>query len=60
MIVLGVNGKLDGHDPAAALVVDGRLAAAVEEERLCRVKHAPTRCRTTRSPGVWPRNRHDA
>lgn len=28
-----------GHDPAAALLVDGRLAAFVAEERLSRVKH---------------------
>ena len=27
------------HDPAAALVVDGRIAAAAEEERFTRRKH---------------------
>jgi len=27
------------HDSAAALVVDGRIVAAVAEERLCRKKH---------------------
>lgn len=40
-IVLGLNGLRGvGHDAAAALVVDGRLAAAVEEERLVRKKRA--------------------
>src|SRR6266581_9761187 len=28
-----------GHDSAAALVVDGRLVAAAAEERFCRQKH---------------------
>ena len=28
-----------GHDSAAALVIDGNLVAAVAEERLCRKKH---------------------
>jgi carbamoyltransferase len=41
-VVLGVNGSgAVGHDPAAALIIDGRLVAAVEEERLARVKRAP-------------------
>jgi len=35
--VLGVNAVF--HDPAAALVVDGRVVAAAEEERLSRRKH---------------------
>lgn len=39
MITLGLAGAI-GHDPAAALFVDGRLIAAVEEERLIRRKHA--------------------
>ncbi|KZS62526.1 MAG: hypothetical protein K2X56_17700 [Mycobacterium pseudokansasii] len=29
-----------GHDAAAALMVDGRVVAAVEEERLSRLKHS--------------------
>lgn len=29
-----------GHDPSAALIKDGRLIAAAEEERFVRVKHA--------------------
>ncbi len=29
-----------GHDPASALLIDGELVAAVEEERLIRDKHA--------------------
>ena len=39
MIVLGLGGAV-GHDPAAALVVDGRVIAAAEEERFNRDKHA--------------------
>ena len=39
MIVLGLGGAV-GHDPAAALVVDGRVVAAAEEERFNRIKHA--------------------
>jgi carbamoyltransferase len=40
-VVLGLNGaRGSGHDAAAALVIDGRLAVAVEEERLARVKRA--------------------
>jgi carbamoyltransferase len=35
--VLGINGVF--HDPAAALVVDGRTIAAAEEERFSRRKH---------------------
>ena len=38
-ITLGLSGAI-GHDPAAALFVDGKLVAAVEEERLLRRKHA--------------------
>jgi carbamoyltransferase len=37
MRVLGVNAVF--HDPAAALVVDGELVAAAEEERFSRRKH---------------------
>lgn len=33
----------DGHDPAACLMKDGEIVAAVEEERFVRVKHAPSR-----------------
>src|SRR4051794_25051711 len=36
-VVLGVNAVF--HDPAAALVVDGRIVAAAEEERFSRRKH---------------------
>ncbi len=48
MKVLGYNGGLDGyllkvgdsgHDAAAALVVDGEVVAACEEERFTREKH---------------------
>jgi len=37
MRVLGINAIF--HDPAAALVVDGRTVAAAEEERFSRRKH---------------------
>ncbi|MFJ9100100.1 carbamoyltransferase [Streptomyces sp. NPDC102405] len=37
MRVLGINALF--HDPAAALVMDGRIAAAAEEERFSRRKH---------------------
>src|SRR3954453_15568235 len=35
--VLGINAIF--HDPAAALVVDGHVVAAAEEERFSRRKH---------------------
>jgi carbamoyltransferase len=37
MRILGVNAVF--HDPAAALIVDGRVVAAAEEERFTRRKH---------------------
>src|ERR687889_257350 len=37
MRVLGVNALF--HDPSAALVVDGHVVAAAEEERFSRRKH---------------------
>lgn len=37
MILLGLNAF--HGDSAAAIMIDGQLVAAVEEERLCRVKH---------------------
>jgi carbamoyltransferase len=42
MIVLGIVGgpRIGYQDPGATLVRDGRVAAAVEEERLVRQKHA--------------------
>lgn len=43
MFYLGINGGwVSWHDPAAALVEDGKIIAAVEEERFGTVKHAPT------------------
>jgi carbamoyltransferase len=40
-IVIGLNGSEGiGHDSGAALVIDGRVVAAVEEERLSRSKRA--------------------
>lgn len=38
MITLGINAAF--HDSAAALVIDGRLVAAAEEERFTHIKHA--------------------
>ena len=35
LTVLGLSGALS-HDPSAALYIDGKLIAAVEEERLVR------------------------
>ena len=37
MITLGLNACF--HDPAAALIRDGKLIAAAEEERFTRIKH---------------------
>ena len=37
MRVLGINAIF--HDPSAALVIDGRIVAAAEEERFNRRKH---------------------
>ena len=38
-IILGLAGAV-GYDSAAAIVIDGQLVAAVEEERLIRKRHA--------------------
>ena len=37
MRILGINAVF--HDPAAALVIDGQIVAAAEEERFSRRKH---------------------
>jgi carbamoyltransferase len=42
VIILGLSGALN-HDPSAALVVDGEVVAAAEEERFIREKHARNR-----------------
>ncbi|MEZ5595048.1 MAG: carbamoyltransferase C-terminal domain-containing protein [Pseudomonadales bacterium] len=42
MIILGLSGAL-GHDPSAALIADGEIVAAAEEERFLRDKHAKGR-----------------
>ena len=39
MIILGLSGAIS-HDASAALYIDGKLIAAIEEERLIRDKHA--------------------
>ena len=40
MNILGIHGgvSINQHDPAAALICDGKLIASVEEERLVRIK----------------------
>jgi carbamoyltransferase len=42
MIVLGLHGgvTIGQHEPGAALIVDGRIVAACEEERYLRIKSA--------------------
>ncbi len=42
MIILGLSGALN-HDPSAALLIDGEIVAAAEEERFIRDKHAKNR-----------------
>jgi len=42
VIILGLSGAL-GHDPSAAVLVDGEVVAAAEEERFVREKHAKNR-----------------
>ena len=39
MIILGISGAVF-HEASAALIIDGKLVAAAEEERFIRVKHA--------------------
>ena len=39
MNILGLSGAV-GHDCSAAILVDGKLIAAAEEERFLRDKHA--------------------
>ncbi len=39
MRILGVSGALD-HDASAAILVEGQVIAAAEEERFTRIKHA--------------------
>lgn len=40
MKVLGFGGPFFLHDPAAAILIDGKIIAAAEEERFIREKHA--------------------
>jgi carbamoyltransferase len=37
MVILGLNAY--HGDSSAAIIVDGKLIAAIEEERICRIKH---------------------
>ena len=43
MKILGCGGIFFRHDPAAAVLIDGKVVAAAEEERFVREKHAPGR-----------------
>jgi len=60
VIILGLSGAL-GHDPSAALLIDGEVVAAAEEERFVRDKHAKNRMPLEsaryclRAAGVSPR-----
>jgi len=60
LIILGLSGAL-GHDASAAILVDGHVLAAAEEERFVRVKHARNRMPIEaaryclRAAGVSPR-----
>jgi len=38
MIILGINGNRREHNSAASILIDGRLIASVEEERMSRIK----------------------
>src|SRR3989338_6542880 len=38
MNILGLSGST--HDPAASLISDGKVVAAIEQERIIRKKHA--------------------
>ena len=38
MIILGINGNRREHNSAAAILIDGKLVASVEEERISRIK----------------------
>jgi predicted NodU family carbamoyl transferase len=40
MIILGIHGgfTVHQHDPAAALIIDGKVHTVIEEERLLRIK----------------------
>lgn len=38
MVILGINGNRREHNSAAAILIDGRLVASVEEERISRIK----------------------
>lgn len=38
MIILGINGNRREHNSAASILVDGKLIASVEEERISRIK----------------------
>lgn len=53
MFLLGIS--CDYHDAAAALIHDGKIVAAVEEERLSRLKH-DNALPDAPSPPAWRRS----
>ena len=55
MITLGINAAF--HDSAAALVVDGEVLAAAEEERFTRIKHGKRPRAVHRLGAAVPRDR---
>lgn len=38
MVILGINGNRREHNSAASVLIDGKLIASVEEERISRIK----------------------
>lgn len=38
MVILGINGNRREHNSAASILIDGKLIASVEEERISRIK----------------------
>ena len=51
--ILGISAFY--HDSAAALVVDGEIVAAAQEERFTRKKHDCGISRYTPSTTAWPK-----
>jgi carbamoyltransferase len=38
MVILGINGEKRQHNSAASVLIDGKLIASIEEERISRIK----------------------
>ncbi|WP_338861506.1 carbamoyltransferase family protein [Mycetohabitans rhizoxinica] len=52
MKILGINSAY--HESSASIVIDGKIVAAVEEERFTRIKHAKEAC--VSGPAELPKN----